>query len=106
MNAAWLRGVRDLLDWILGERAVSPLGQRAADLPIALDLDHEDLTADEVILQGRPGGTLVDPETYPPPQYGEGIQAAIHWLRGEATVSPVDQNGSSPYLLSRGKALS
>ena len=25
MNAAWLRGVRDLLDWVLGERAASPL---------------------------------------------------------------------------------
>jgi hypothetical protein len=25
MNAAWLRGVRDLLDWALGDRAAAPL---------------------------------------------------------------------------------
>ena len=98
MNAAWLRGVRDLLDWVLGARILSPLGQRVANLPTALDLDYEDLTANEVILQGRPGGVAVNPGTYPPPQYAEAIQAAIRWLRGETTVSPADQNGSSPYL--------
>jgi hypothetical protein len=101
MNAAWLRGVRDLLDWVFGERATSPLGQRTAELPTALDLDYEVLTADDVVLQGRPGGVAVNPGTYPPPQYGEAIQAAIHWLRGETMVSPVDQDASSPYLPSQ-----
>jgi hypothetical protein len=101
MNAAWLRGVRDLLDWVLGTRVLSPLGQRVANLPTALDLDYEDLTADEVVSQGSPGGVAVNPGTYPPPQYGEAIQAAIHWLRGENTVSPVDQDASSPYLSSQ-----
>ena len=105
MNAAWLRGVRDLLDWILSERAASPLGHRVADPPGALDLDYEDLTTDDVVLQGRPGGTAADPSTYPSPQYGEAIQAAIYWLRGETTVSPVDQDGRSPYLPSAGNAL-
>ena len=57
MNAAWLRGVRDLLDWVLGERAASPLGQQVASLPAVHDLDYEDLNADDVVLQGRPGGT-------------------------------------------------
>jgi hypothetical protein len=98
MNAAWLRGVRDLLDWVLGTRVLSPLGQRVANLPTALDLDHEDLTADDVVLQGRPGGVAVNSGTYPPPQYGEAIQATIQWLRGETTVCPVDQDASSPYL--------
>ena len=101
MNAAWLRGVRDLLDWVLGARVLSPLGQRVAGLPTALDLDYEDLTADDVVLQGRPGGVAVNPGIYPPPQYGEAIQAAIHWLRGETPVSPVDQHASSPYLPSQ-----
>src|SRR6266568_1038686 len=101
MNAAWLRGVRDLLDWVLGGRVLSPLGQRVANLPTALDLDYEDLTADDVVLQGRPGGVAMNPGTYPPPQYGEAIQAAIHWLRGETPVSPVDQHASSPYLPSQ-----
>jgi len=98
MNAAWLRGVRDLLDWVLGDRSVSPLGQRVAGPPTARDLDQEDLDADDVVNQGRPGGTVVDPAAYPPPQYGEAIHATIHWLCGDATISPVDQTGSSPYL--------
>jgi hypothetical protein len=97
MNAAWLQGVRDLLDQVLGARGLSPLGQRVANLPTALDLDNEDLTADDVLLQGRPGGIAVNPGTYPPPQYGGAIQAAIYWLRGETTISPVDQDASSPY---------
>jgi hypothetical protein len=98
MNAAWLRGVRDLLDWILGGRPLSPLGQRVVGLPTARDLDQEDLDADDVVNQGRPGSTVADPAAYPPPQYGEAIHATIHWLRGDATISPVDQTGNSPYL--------
>jgi hypothetical protein len=90
MHAAWLRGVRDLLDWILGDRATSPLGQQMAGLPTVHDLEYEGLQADDVASQGRPGGVAVDPDTYPPPQYGEAIQASIRWLRGEATSSPLD----------------
>jgi hypothetical protein len=55
MNAAWLRGVRDLLDWVLGERMNSPLGQRVAGMPATHDLDREDLEADDVVSQGAPG---------------------------------------------------
>lgn len=33
MNAAWLRGVRDLLTWVLGESAASPLCQRTVGIP-------------------------------------------------------------------------
>jgi hypothetical protein len=91
MNAAWLRGVRDLLDWVLGDRQTSPLGQQVPKLPTASDLDHEDLAAEDVVSQDRPGGTVVDPQAYPPPQYGEAIQATTRWLRGEAVVSPVEQ---------------
>lgn len=54
--------------------------------PNAYDLTYEDAAADDVVTQGCPGGLPVDPSTYPPPQYGEGIQATIRWLRGEDTT--------------------
>jgi hypothetical protein len=50
MNAAWLRGVRDLLEWVLGERAASPLCGRVG-LPTVYDLTYEDGAADDVVLQ-------------------------------------------------------
>ena len=96
-NAAWLRGVRDLLDWVLGERAASPLRRRLVGLPSTYDLTYEDGAAEGVILQGRPSGLPVDPAAYPPPQYGEGVQAAIQWLRGETTTPPADQHGCGAY---------
>jgi hypothetical protein len=98
MNAAWLRGVRDLLTWVLGESTASPLRQRAVGLPTAYDLTYEDAAADDVVTQGRPGGLPVDAPTYPPPQYGEGIQATIRWLRGEDTTPPISNEGCSPYV--------
>jgi hypothetical protein len=98
MNAAWLRGVRDLLGWVLGDRAASPLGSRAVGLPCVCDLTSEEQAADDVARQGRPPGPPVDPATYPPPQYGEGVQAAIRWLRGEITTPPADRHGCGAYL--------
>jgi hypothetical protein len=97
MNAAWLRGVRDLLDWVLADLATSPPGQQVPGLPTASDLDQEDLEANDVVSQGRLGGTVVEPQAYPPPQYGEAIQATTRWLRGEAVVSPVDQAAYEAY---------
>jgi hypothetical protein len=93
MHTAWLRGVRDLLDWVLGDCVASPLGQQVVGLPSVHDLEHEDLQADEVASQGRPGGLTVDPDAHPPPQYGEAIQESIRWLRGEATSDPVELAG-------------
>jgi hypothetical protein len=101
MNAAWLRGVRDLLAWVLGERDASPLCARAVGLPTSYDLSHEEAAAGPVVMQGRPGGTRVEPARYPPPQYGEGIQAAISWLRGQSTTAPVGAGGRSPYAAQR-----
>ena len=100
MNAAWLRGVRDLLDWVLGDRPDSPLSAHAAKLPTVYDLSYEEAAAEDVVLQGSPGGTPVDPAQHPPPQYGEGLQAAILWLRGETTTPPLDQNRHGPYATS------
>ena len=97
MNAAWLRGVRDLLNWVLGDRSDSPLCGRTIQRPALSELDFEDDAADEVARQGRPGGMITDPGAYPPPQYGEGIQATIRWLRGETTTPPLSSSGRSPY---------
>jgi hypothetical protein len=102
MNAAWLRGVRDLLDWVLGERAASPLRCRVVGLPTVYDLTYEDGAADDVVLQGRPAGLRVDPDAYPPPQYGEGLQGTIRWLRGETTTPPVDEHGCGVYAACQG----
>ena len=97
MNAAGLRGVADVLTWVLGESTVSPLGRPAAVPPSRYELTCELAAADSVVLQGRPGGRRVDPDRYPPPQYGEGLQAAVRWLRGEVTAAPVDAAGRGPY---------
>ena len=67
MNAAWLRGVRDLLDWVLGDTATAPLCGRSVGLPSTSHLHYEDAAANVVVLQGRPGGVPVDPGRYPPP---------------------------------------
>ena len=99
MNAAWLRGVRDILTWVLGEIPTSPLCQCTVGLPTTYDLSYEEAAADDIVLQGRPDGHLVDPTAYPPPQYGEGIQATISWLRGETTTPPTDQKGHGPYMI-------
>ena len=97
MNAAWLRAVRDLLDWVLGDRPTAPLSGRAIDPPTAYDLTLEENIAADIILQGRPGGLPTDVTAYPPPQYGEAIHATAHWLRGEITAAPIDDHGNSPY---------
>ncbi len=97
MNAAWQRGVRDLLDWVLGDRPTAPLSGQAVSLPTAHDLTHEEATADDIVRQGRPGGLTTDPATYPPLQYGEAIHATASWLRGD-TTEPVDDHGNGPYL--------
>jgi hypothetical protein len=97
MNAAWLRGVRDLLDWVLGDRPASPLCGRIVGLPMVYDLTYEDGAADDVVLQSHPAGLPVDPDTYPPPQYGEGLQETIRWLRGKTTTPPADQHGCGAY---------
>lgn len=94
MNAAWLRGVRDVLDWVLGERTTSPLCRRSIRLPTTYELTHEDGVAKDILMQGRPGGLVANPDSWPPPQYGEGIHATILWLRGENTAAPVGRSAA------------
>jgi hypothetical protein len=97
MNAAWQRGVRDLLDWVLGDRPAAALSGQAITLPTLYDLSYEEAVAEEVLLQGRPSGVPIDPARHPPPQYGEGVRATILWLRGQTTMPPIDRHGHSPY---------
>ncbi len=97
MNAAWQRGVRDLLDWVLGDRPDGPLTGIAAGMPTARDLSYEESASADVTAEGRPGGKPAGAAACPPPQYGEGIQATIAWLRGESRDQPVDRHGTGPY---------
>jgi len=100
MNAAWLRGVRDLLDWVVSDRPAAPLSAQTTRLPTLYDLSYEEAAAEDVVQQGRPGGEPVDPARQPPPQYGEAVHAAILWLRGETTTPPIDHHGHGPYATS------
>ena len=95
-NAAWLRGVRDLLEWVLGERDTSPLCQRNTRLPGAYELTYEDNAAAEVA--ARPCGLATNLAAHAAPQYAEAIQATVRWLRGEATAPPADCRGRGPYI--------
>ena len=96
MNAAWLQGVRDLLNWVPGEHHVSPLRNQFVAWPPLDYLASEEEAAEEIARQGRPGAGPADPGNHPP-QYGEAIQATIRWLRGEDTTPPVDHDSRGPY---------
>jgi hypothetical protein len=96
MNAVWLRGVRDLLNWVLGEDYVSPLRKQFVVRPPVTDLAIAEEAAEEVASKGRPGGVPVDLQDQAP-QYGEAIQTTIHWIRGEVATGPVDHHSCAPY---------
>jgi hypothetical protein len=97
MNATWQRGVRDLLDWVLGDRSDGPLTGIAVGMPAVHDLSYEESASAGVIAENRGSGLPVAAATCPPPQYGEAIQATIAWLRGESRDQPVDRHGTGPY---------
>jgi hypothetical protein len=97
-NAAWQRGVRDLLDWVLGDKPNAPLTGRAVGLPTAHDLTYEEATASDIAVQGRSGGPIANPARYPPPHYGEAILAAVAWLQGLVTAAPDGRHHRSPRM--------
>jgi len=97
MNAAWQRGIRDLLDWVLGDLPGSPLTGRPIRRPAAYDLSQEDLAAEEAIALSRQEASSRRRTARMPPRYCEAIQAAICWLRGETVRSPIQSDGRGSY---------
>jgi hypothetical protein len=123
MNAAWLRGSIAYLDWVLGDTPVSPLSRQHLPLdPVATLACPEpaytqaDLIAmggvgcgvanieeemmvylDGVVMQGHEGQPGAEPERYPPPQWGEGVQQAHDWVTGEDGKPPADHHGCGDY---------
>ncbi len=99
MDAFYLHGALSFLMWITGGGPKGPLtGKPPRQTPPGLlDLDEELATLNSIVMQGREHGYPPDPGLYPPPQYGEGIDAAAHWLTGEYTDPPVDHHGCGAY---------
>ena len=99
MNAFYLNGTLMFLTWVTGDNPVGPLtGHPPTQAPPgADDLEIELATLNAVVMQGRDSEYPPEPGTYPPPQYGEGIDAATRWLTGEDTIPPVDHHGCGAY---------
>jgi hypothetical protein len=89
---AWLRGVRDLLEWVLGERACGPVtGYRAAgDRPTMMELYGDTPNIDELMLQGA--RRRVEPG-WIPPQSAEAMEATLDWLDGTTDEEPARVSG-------------
>jgi hypothetical protein len=123
MNAAWLHGTIAYLEWVLGDTVFSPLsGQRIPLDPVTAlgcpeppyvqadlvamcgvgcgiaNIEEEMMTyLDAVIMQGHEGQSRAEPDRYPPPQWGEGVQQAHDWLVGEDNIPPADRHGCGGY---------
>lgn len=100
-DVAWLRGVRDLLEWVLRTAVSSPLCHRAVRLPSAYDLTYEVDAAVALLGRLRAAAPPIRPGNPERLAYAEAIRAAISWLRGETTEPPVDAQGNGPYTRQR-----
>ena len=123
MNAAWLRGAVSYLNWVLGEQDTAPLsGQhkplnpvttlvapnppytqaelvelRGAGLGVA-DIEHEIMIyLAAVTMQGHEGQPVAEPDQYPPPQWGEGVEQTHNWVTGEDLKPSADHHGCGDY---------
>ena len=109
MNAAWLRGTVAYLDWILGDRCETPLTFKLRLVappglfpepecpPSSADIDRELAFLSAVTMQGHEHQPAAEPDDYPPPQWGEGVEQAHNWLTGEDTKPPADHHGCGGY---------
>ncbi len=91
---AWLRGVRDLLEWVAGDVTCGPLRGTPAARPTPWDVYADTSGIDEIMRQGsrcpvRPG--------WPPPQSGEAMNATVHWLDSKTDVLPVCEHALGAY---------
>jgi len=91
---AWLRGVRDLLEWVLGETVLGPVRGTPAVKPTPYDVYRDLGDIDEIMWQGsrcpvRPG--------WPPPQSGEAMDATVRWLDGRTGKPPVCEHALGAY---------
>ncbi|HEX9357381.1 MAG TPA: hypothetical protein VF933_26625 [Streptosporangiaceae bacterium] len=77
MDNAWLRGVRDLLEWVLAGRAIADLYDALPDL-------------DEIMQQGSRRPVEAG---WPPPQSAEAMDATEDWLTGETDAPPACEHG-------------
>ncbi len=50
-----------------------------------------------VVMQGHEGQTQAEPDRYPPPQWGEGVQQAHDWVTGEDGKPPAANHGCGGY---------
>ncbi|HEX6525346.1 MAG TPA: hypothetical protein VF070_35855 [Streptosporangiaceae bacterium] len=100
MNTFYLNGTLMFLMWIMGDGRDGPLtSERSAHIPPdADDIEIELAALDVILAQGRDPECPAEPGTYPPPQYGEGVDAAFRWLTGEDTRPPVDHHGCGAYF--------
>jgi hypothetical protein len=89
-DSAWPQGINDLLGWVLGDRPDSPLTHRVTGLPVARDLSFEEDAAEDLIARRDYRGVRPDAGSgrCQLPEYGEAVQVAIQWLRGEVTELP------------------
>jgi hypothetical protein len=97
---AWLRGVRDLLEWVLGERTAGPLaGTAYGRRPTPGEMRHELRLAGRVMLQGA--RIPVNPD-WPPPQAAEAMACTAEWLTGREDAPPACEDGHGVYQCSCG----
>jgi hypothetical protein len=110
MNAAWLRGTVAYLNWILGDAQQSPITfklvgtappgvfrTRQAHPPVPDDIAAELELLSAVTMQGHEGQPDAEPECYPPPQWGEGVEQSHDWVTGEETKPTADHHGCGGY---------
>ncbi len=123
MNDSWLRGAVAFLDWVLGDASAGPLSGKHKPLDPVQTLGcpepayaladlismrgvgcgvaniEEEMMAhlSAVVMQGHEGQAPAEPDRYPPPQWGEGVQQAHDWVIGEDGTPPADHHGCGGY---------